>query len=112
MKFLLDEDVPVKLLHALTRAGHDAVRVTPATPDPTIAAQARHEGRILVTLDKDFTNTALYPPSQLTIVHIRLHPPVAEELVETFLRLLAQVPADQIRGLLLVGTGGSLRILQ
>ena len=58
MKFLIDEDVPVKLLRTLTAAGHDARRVAQATPDPTVAAQAREEDRVLVTLDNDFTNTA------------------------------------------------------
>ena len=110
MKFLLDEDVPVKLLKALNAAGHDATRVVLSSPDPVIAAQARDEGRILVTLDKDFTNKSLYPPSRFTIVHIRIHPPYAEEIIEAFLRVLATLPPEPFTGLLLLDRAGSLRV--
>lgn len=110
MKFLLDEDVPLKLLKVLNAAGHDARRVVPSTPDPVAAAQASEEGRILVTLDKDFTNKSLYPPSRFTIVHIRIHPPYAEEIIEAFLRVLATLPSEPFRGLLLLDRTGSLLV--
>ena len=110
MKFLLDEDVPLKLLTVLVRAGHDARRVVPSTPDPVIAAQACDEGRILVTLDKDFTNKSLYPPARFSIVHIRIHPPYAEEIIEAFLRAVAQFPPAPSTGLWLLDRAGSLRV--
>ena len=112
MKFLIDEDVPIKLLHMLKAAGHEAIRVTPSTPDPAIADQALQEGRILVTLDKDFTNKSLYPPERFTIVHIRIHPPYAADLVEAFRGLLTQVAPEQFKGLILLGRTDSLRILE
>ena len=37
MKFLIDEDIPVKLLKELIAQGHDAVRVTPGSADIDIA---------------------------------------------------------------------------
>ena len=112
MRFLIDEDVPAKLLHVLEEAGHEARRVNPSTPDPTIAAQARQEGRILVTLDSDFTNTSLYSPERFTIVHIRIHPPYADDITDAFTKLLAQLPPNQFKGLILLGRTGSLRILE
>lgn len=110
MKFLLDEDVPLALLRALKRAGHDAIRIIPSTPDPIIAGQARTEGRILITLDKDFTNTKLYPPTQLTTVHIQIHPPYAQYIVEAVHSLIATLPAEKFVGLILLQKGGLLRI--
>ena len=112
MKFLIDEDVPVALLKTLKRAGHDAIRVTPSTPDPIIADQARAEGRILITLDKDFTNTKLYPPTQLTTVHIQIHPPYAKDIIEAFQTLLTTLAADKLSGLILLGKAGVIRIIE
>ena len=112
MKFLLDEDVPVKLIRTLTAAGHDARRVAPATPDPTVAVQAREEGRILVTLDNDFANTALYPPRRFTIVHVKIHPPYGEDIAQAVTRLLNELPTEAWKGLIVLWRTGSLRILE
>ena len=110
MTFLLDEDVPVKLLKTLQKAGHDVTRVAPASADPAIAVQARQEGRVLITLDKDFTNRSLYLPERSTIVHLRIHPPYAEDLISAFLALLERVPAERLKGLIVLGTAGSIRV--
>ena len=53
MKFLIDEDVPVKVLKHLNRNGHDAVRVESGSKDKEVAKTARKEDRILITLDKE-----------------------------------------------------------
>jgi len=71
MRFLVDEDVPRKLLTTLVHAGHDAIRVERSASDAAIALQAQHESRILITRDKDFTNTAFYPPRLLLRRHRR-----------------------------------------
>ena len=112
MRFLIDEDVPRKLLTTLLRAGHDAVRVEPSTPDAVIALRARQETRILVTLDKDFTNTALYPPALLTTVYLHIHPPYAPDLIEAFLHLLDHLPPADFKGLIVLGKSGSIRTLE
>lgn len=112
MKFLLDEDVPRRLLTALRTAGHDVIRVDPATPDPVIAARAKAEGRILITLDKDFANTTMYPPSAITIVHIQIHPPYANEIIEAFTRLLATLRPEKLKGLIVLHKLGSIRVLE
>ena len=112
MKFLLDEDVPVKLLTTLRTAGHDVTRVTASTPDPAVAVQARHEGRVLITLDKDFANSALYPPERCAIVLIRIHPPYAGEIIHAFLALLARVPPERLTGLTVLGAAGSLHLFE
>lgn len=110
IKFLIDEDVPVKLLRVLRAAGHDAIRVEPSSSDSSIARQAKNEGRVLITLDKDFTNTALYPPSQCSIVHVRIHPPHADAIVEAARRLLSTASPEKLRGLIVLESGGSIRI--
>ena len=112
MRFLIDEDVPLKLLRTLRSAGHQVERVEQSTPDRVIAHQAEAEGRILVTLDHDFTNTHLFPPSRLTIVHIQIHPPYAEEIVKSFGRLLATIPESELRGLIILHKASVIRVTE
>lgn len=62
MKILLDACVWGGVREALQRAGHDAVWVGDWAEDPgdeEILARARSEGRVLVTLDKDFGELAI-----------------------------------------------------
>jgi predicted nuclease of predicted toxin-antitoxin system len=112
MRFLLDEDVPLGLRKALEVAGHDVVRVKTASSDPEVARNARAEARILVTLDKDFTNAKLYAPTTFTIVHIRIHPPYEEDVVNAFQDLLKTLPLDQFHGLILLTKAGYTRVLE
>lgn len=66
-KFKVDENLPVQAAEALRHAGYDAVTVADqamsGAPDNRLADVCRDEGRILVTLDLDFSNIQSYPPS-------------------------------------------------
>lgn len=112
MRFLIDEDVPLGLLKMLRTSGHDVVRVKSGSSDADVARCANTEARILITLDKDFTNTALYAPTILTIVHIPIHPPYEEELVTAFQNLLKTLPPDQFAGLIILTRAGYTRVLK
>ena len=101
MKFLIDEDVPVRLLRVLNSVGHDAIRVAPSSPDREIALRAKQEGRVLITLDRDFTNTRAYPPKEFNIVRIQIHPPTKDTVTQAFERLLRVYP-EGISGLILL----------
>jgi len=62
MKFLLDSCLSGKAAVALRDHGHDVVWTGdwPADPgDVAILTRAREEGRVLVTLDKDFGELAI-----------------------------------------------------
>ncbi len=112
MRFLIDEDVPVKLLKTLSKLGHDVIRVEPSTKDPDVAKLAREEKRILITLDKDFKNTVLYSPKEFNIVYIQIHPPYADRLIEAFQKLLDQTNSEAFTGLIILGEKGHLRIVK
>lgn len=110
MKFLIDEDIPIKLIKTLLTLGHDAIRVNPASTDMTNAQRAKEEKRIFITLDKDFTNSLLFPPSQFNIIHINIHPPYADVIIEAVNKLLATRPTEEITGLIIVTKEGNFRI--
>jgi predicted nuclease of predicted toxin-antitoxin system len=98
MKFLIDEDVPIKVISSLISLGHDAVRVKSSSRDQDIAKRARKESRILVTLDKDFCNKFLYPPSDITIIQVRIHPPSPEPIVAALSALVSNVDPSKLKG--------------
>ena len=59
MKLLVDAQLPRRLAHELTAAGHDAVHVFALplgnrTPDDAVTTLATREARIVVTKDADF----------------------------------------------------------
>lgn len=61
MRFIVDEGVDTRLAAMLAAAGHDVVEiaaVNPSIDDITIANRAIAEGRILITVDKDFGDLA------------------------------------------------------
>lgn len=75
MKFLVDAQLPARLAHLLTDAGHDAVHTSALpegnrTTDPDIAALADAEDRVVVTKDRDFRDSHLLrrSPRQLLVV--------------------------------------------
>ena len=109
MKFLIDEDVPFKLIKMLESLSHDALRVKEASADIDIAGQSKKEGRILVTLDKDFTNRTLFPPKEYNIIHIAIHPPYANTVVEAIITLLENVPPNELKGLIVLHRSGPVR---
>jgi len=75
VKFLVDAQLPRRLVRQLTEGGHDAIHTLelPAgnrTLDVEINARALAEGRIVVTKDRDFVTSFLLrkqPPRLLLI---------------------------------------------
>ncbi len=66
-RFKLDENLPRDAKALLLTAGHDAETATDehlgGNPDLKVLDACRTESRILITLDLDFADIRLYPPS-------------------------------------------------
>ena len=110
MKFLIDEDVPVKLLKFLNTNGFDCTRVSPGSSDKDNARQSQSEGRVFITLDKDFINASIYPPAVFNIIQIRIHPPLADSIIAAFEKLLKSSPSGGFKNLIILQEGGHLKI--
>ncbi len=75
MRFVVDAQLPRRLVRELAGWGHDVVHTLDLplgnqTPDATIAELAAREGRVVVTKDSDFVTTFLLqgmPPKLLLI---------------------------------------------
>lgn len=77
MKFLIDAQLPRKIVGYLGDRGHDAVHVASmpdgfVTPDAEITTAADAEGRVVVSKDADFVNTHLVSgkPAKLLVVRV------------------------------------------
>jgi predicted nuclease of predicted toxin-antitoxin system len=68
MKFKLDENFGPSVHEVFLRRGLDCHTVhgegLTGADDPRILGAAVAEGRVLVTLDRDFANVLLYPPEE------------------------------------------------
>ena len=68
MKFKIDENLPVEVAELLQIAGYEATTVDQEAlsgqPDGRIAEVCLAEGRVLVTLDLDFSDVRVYPPDR------------------------------------------------
>ncbi len=67
MKFKIDENLPVEFADKLRAIGYDAVTVFEqrmgGTSDEDLFSVCINEDRILMTLDIDFADIRMYPPS-------------------------------------------------
>jgi predicted nuclease of predicted toxin-antitoxin system len=98
VKIKLDENMPVSLVAALRRLGHDihTVRVEQLTGqrDDRIWEAAQREERFLITQDLDFSDVRRFAPgTHHGILLVRLRRPGRQRL---FLRTLALFEAEDV----------------
>ena len=86
MLLLADENFPRPTVEALLGDGHDVVWVrtmAPGCKDPALLEKAEAEGRLLLTLDKDFWQIARQRPQPILlcgVILFRVHPAIPEKL--------------------------------
>jgi predicted nuclease of predicted toxin-antitoxin system len=120
MRLLADENFPRSTVEALRQDGHELIWVRTSAPgakDPFLLEWAEKEGRLLLTLDRDFWLIALQRPKPISncgVMLFRLHPAVAERLTPLARRALragnewrGQITIVTIDGIHLVPARGS-----
>jgi predicted nuclease of predicted toxin-antitoxin system len=103
VRFLADENVPLASIEALRRNGHDILAVAlvaPGASDLQVLAVAAHEGRILLTLDRDFGDLVFRQaaPVPLGVVDLRVHPLEPLSIARVLLAALAGIPHAPLEG--------------
>lgn len=112
LKVLCDENMPGAVIASLKEWGFDVKRVIPKTPDPEIASQAKREGRVIITLDSDFSNTLAYPPRKLHgIIRIRIDPPFINIIIPALKNVFTKFKTQETLDgeLIIVGPAGFRR---
>ena len=99
LAFLLDENVPKKMLSVMRGAGYTVTRVydekLSSQPDGAIFIYARATNRVIVTFDTDYLSRLKFPPPHAGILVLRAFPrkyPVTS-LASTILKALAKLQA-------------------
>ena len=76
--FLLDENMPRKVLNSLRREGYSATRVYDVSlrsqSDAAIFAYARAYQMAIITFDTDYLNQTAFPPPHAGILVLRSFP--------------------------------------
>ena len=115
MKFKADENVPSEAIELLRAAGHDAASVFDQSlsgrPDCDIASVCKSEGRILITLDTDFSDIRTYPPADYPgLLVLRLAKQSAPEVIRVLRRLLEMFETNDCRNQLWIVERERVRI--
>jgi predicted nuclease of predicted toxin-antitoxin system len=104
LKLKLDENLRNSGVELLRQSGHDVATVAEqgltSAPDAEVLAVCVREGRGLVTLDTDFANPLIYPPSETAgIAVIRADGRGKKQIVEQcIIRLIDALGTSDMHG--------------
>jgi len=91
LKFLLDENVKLRLLSFLKAKGLDVIKAVKRSSDEKLASLSKLEQRIFVTSDSDFTDPEQYSKEKIfSIVWLRIPQDEPESLLKSFSKLLEE----------------------
>ncbi|GHT29123.1 hypothetical protein FACS18942_10080 [Planctomycetales bacterium] len=102
MLFKIDENMPLAVKDLLSANGYETHSVFDESlrgaSDKKIAAVCQKENRIILTLDKDFSDIRVFPPQSHSGIIVLRPPrqsaPLVLQLVEKILPLLKTEPLD------------------
>jgi len=101
MRFLTDENVYPQIVQALRNLGDDVFDIKEeeltGIPDEDVYDLAKSQDRVLVSMDKDFTNIILYPPQDTAgIIVLKLYRMTAEATTKIFLDAFQKLVLEDI----------------
>lgn len=115
MRFKLDENLSPTIVGLLTEAGHDAATVAEqglaGSVDSDIASVCLDEGRILLTLDLDFSDVRAYPPHLYPgLIVLRLSSQSPRRQMDVVSRMLPSLSGSSLQGKLWIVDDSRIRI--
>ena len=115
MRLKLDENLGERLRPLLGGHGHDVdtvlVEGLGGAGDDRVGAAAKRDGRMLLTLDLDFSDITRFPPgAHPGIVVIRVPEPRPSLVTAAITGLLARHSLDDLAGCVVIAQLGAVRI--
>lgn len=115
IRIKVDEDLPSEVAELIVLAGYDASTVVgqgwAGWKDADIWRHLQEEGRWLITADKGFADTRLFPPgSHFGVVLLRMPRESRAGYLSLVRQLLQTVKLDAYAGAVLVVTPGGVRV--
>ena len=115
MQFKTDENLPVEVTELLRGAGYDAMSVLEqgmgGESDPVLDEVCIKEGRVLITLDTDFGDIRVYPPSEAPgYVVLRLKQQDKYSVIEIMERLIPMFNQENLENRLWIVDEHKVRI--
>ncbi len=115
MRFKLDENLRTEIGDTLRDLGHDVSTVYDqglrGREDHEIANACRVEGRILISMDLDFSNIQMYPPENYAgLIVLRLRAKGRAAVRSVFHRVLSHMEHEPILGRLWIVDEQRIRI--
>lgn len=115
MKIKLDENLPVRLVRALEKLGHDTDTIPEeglaGRDDPHVWEAAQETGRFLITQDLDFSDIRRFAPgTHHGILLVRLRDPGRNALLKKIHELFQTEAAENWKRCFVVVTDRKLRI--
>ena len=96
LKFLLDENVKLKLQLFLKSKGCDVIKVSKKSSDDNIALISKSEERILITNDSDFANPRYYPRDKIfSVILLKIPQDQPHFLLNSFLELFSNLSSPE-----------------
>jgi predicted nuclease of predicted toxin-antitoxin system len=117
MHFKLDENLPPAAGDLLREFGHTVMTVydqgLQSCVDPEILAACQGEGKVLLSLDLDFSNILVYPPERYSgLIVLRLHKPGPRAVLSLLRRVLPHFATVPVAGRLWIADERRIRVRQ
>ncbi len=118
MRVKLDENLGTRAQKLLRDRGFDVATVVSqglaGTSDDELVAVCRAESRVLITLDRDFSNILRYPPERFSgIVVLRLPGPLTlESIAHALERVARAAEVEDPTGRLWIADATQIRVFE
>jgi predicted nuclease of predicted toxin-antitoxin system len=115
MQFKLDENLSPSAAELLRGLGHNVMTVydqgLQSCTDPEVLAACQGEGRILLSLDLDFSNILVFPPERYAgLIVLRLHKPGPKAVLSLLGRVLPHLETVPVAGRLWIADEHRIRV--
>jgi predicted nuclease of predicted toxin-antitoxin system len=117
MQFKLDQNLPPSAADLLRGYGHNVMTVyeqgLQSCNDPEVLAMCQSEGKVLLSLDLDFSNILVYPPPRYAgLIVLRLHKPGQRAVLSLLRRVVPHLETESVEGRLWIVDEHRIRVRQ